>query len=156
MAFLATLGLFAWLVIALVFIVVLTILVEQEEGTVAGLIIAGIILCLYFFGYRNFVMNGLLYAEQHPGTVILAVILYLLIGVVYSFIKWYFYVKDQARNGRSLPTASTHKADLGRWIGYWPFSGIWTLIDEPIKQIVIELTAKYDSLAEKIYASHKK
>jgi hypothetical protein len=37
-------------------------------------------------------------------------------------------------DGGLAPLARTNKSRIMMWMGYWPFSALWTMIDEPIKK----------------------
>ena len=51
-------------------------------------------------------------------------------------------------------TPYKHKARLYIWIGYWPFSFVWTMINDPVKKAIKairrRLTGIYEFIARKI------
>lgn len=81
------------------------------------------------------------------------IVLYLLVGVLWSVVKWYFYVNDRAREHKrrkakfgsqysergygqiTVPQVNEHKSDIIRWMTYWPFSLIFTLINDPFRRL---------------------
>lgn len=95
--------------------------------------------------------------QTNPFFLIIAFFLYVIMGVVWSFIKWYFFLlnvrdamktdPDYQRNvhgtgitvrGRFvyLPVkAHDYKARVIGWMMYWPWSAFWTMIDDPIRRI---------------------
>lgn len=52
---------------------------------------------------------------------------------------WYSYAGSYA----SVPQASDNKSRIMLWIGYWPFSMLWTLISDPVMRV---LRAVYNSI----------
>jgi hypothetical protein len=36
---------------------------------------------------------------------------------------------------REAPQVRLHKGDIMLWMTYWPFSGLWTLINDPIRKV---------------------
>lgn len=87
------------------------------------------------------------YILANPFTVILYALGYFAIGIIWSFVKWYFYLKGvklkyekyikthEKKRSFGFPLVSDHKDDIVFWMSYWPFSLIWTCIDDFIEQI---------------------
>ena len=59
----------------------------------------------------------------------------------------------------TAPKARDHKARILTWMIYWPWSGLWTLINDPIKKlfkaIYRELQAQYQKIADSVFADVK-
>lgn len=149
--FLSSLGLTTLILIGIVFFILMTALVENEQGTAATVVVLGISALLYFLGGKTLFRDFFSFIKESTGTFIAIVVGYIVSGVIYSFIKWYFYVKRQKVKGYGMPIAGDHTTRLIRWISYWPFSIWWTLLDEPIKALVEKLGTSYDGIAKKIY-----
>ncbi|MBX4190374.1 hypothetical protein KW791_03725 [Candidatus Parcubacteria bacterium] len=52
---------------------------------------------------------------------------------------WVDFVKHKGlrmENGTFVPDPYRHKSTLLVWIGHWPFSALWTLINDPVKRIL--------------------
>jgi formate hydrogenlyase subunit 3/multisubunit Na+/H+ antiporter MnhD subunit len=117
MVLLASLGLATTVILAILFIIVITSLVENDLGTVATILILAICGALYFTGGQEttrFLLEGI---RQNIWQYMTVVILYLAIGVIYSFVKWFYFVKDQKRKGwNTPPKASDNTPALIRWI----------------------------------------
>ena len=44
-------------------------------------------------------------------------------------------LKEQWRlSAPEKPSASDSKQDIMRWMSFWPFSMVWTLINDPVKK----------------------
>lgn len=129
----------------------------------------------------------------NPLTALSYIILYFGLGVLWSFVKWYLYVQDQARKYHehraefqerkglaagtrnnpspignlaewkehcrqyNIPTEALqvrrYKGKITTWIVYWPWSCLWTLINDPIRRLVNylfeELQELYQSVARR-------
>lgn len=97
---------------------------------------------------------NLLSVPSHIGLIAEQLGLYLLIGLAWCFIRWYFYTRKSARNvimningneWEDFNYLRAHelknfeiKYNLGRlvnWGLYWPFSVLWTLLTDPLKEL---------------------
>ena len=47
------------------------------------------------------------------------------------------------------PKVDSHKEDIFLWIGFWPFSATWTIIDDPVRRIC---KAIYDLIRKQLQA----
>jgi hypothetical protein len=47
------------------------------------------------------------------------------------------------------PMVAKHKEDVFLWIGFWPFSATWTIIDDPVRRIC---KAIYDMISKQLQA----
>ncbi len=149
--FLSSLGLVTLIIIGVIFFIIMTALVENEQGTIATIVILAIGALIYFLGGKGVFKDFLSFVSERTGTFIGIVSGYLVSGVIYSFIKWYFYVKNQKAKQRAMPDASDHTTTLIRWVAYWPFSIWWTFLNEPIKKLVEQLGTTYNGIAKKVY-----
>ena len=87
------------------------------------------------------------YIISHPLTIVFSFLIYLIVGVGWSFVKWYeflLYKKskyfDAAKRYKTdikdyIPQLSEHKIIIIRWMFWWPFSLLWFAINKPIKKI---------------------
>lgn len=79
-----------WATIAVVFFII-TVLVERESGVLATIWAILLVLGLNYAG-----KSALFFAVRlHPGHAALAVLVYFAFGIVWSFIKWYFYLRKK-------------------------------------------------------------
>lgn len=149
------------LIVALIIIesLVLTSLVytEHEFWGLSSLIVAG--LC-----YKLIAGNEPFVAAWHgivdnPARAILVTIGYLIVGVVWSFFKYYVYVKECKAAGFSKASiqSESNKGKAIGWMAYWPFSilahvagkGIYKLFSWLYDQVV----GVYDNILNKVYGN---
>lgn len=50
-------------------------------------------------------------------------------------LKNLFVYRYGADNIEIRPKVDSHKEDVFLWIGFWPFSATWTIIDDPVRRI---------------------
>lgn len=175
MDFLVIGTLWFWL-FAIAWFVLVTFCVEKEESSGWGALItsAAFVALLFFFGSREPVVSALKYIVHNPLSILLMGVLYLFCGSVWSIVKWYIFLKETRRkqldNHRSwneqrdpkdqrpwkpdIPKAKRHKSTIMMWMSWWPFSLIWTAVDDPIRKafrnIYYHLEKTYDRMAERI------
>ena len=148
------------IVLIIVFVAIITTLVEKEQGTIATICIIGLVVLAHFAGYDPYLRAIWEYVSINIWQTALAVVGYIVVGVLYSFWRWFLFLKSYKRK-YSKPTyssgplkpleASSYKMDLVRWVSYWPFCMWWTLLNEPIKWIVETLGGVYDSISKKVF-----
>ena len=111
----------------------------------------------------NFMNNPLLFIGIFIG--------YLVAGTIWSFFKWFFYLHDIKDNyaqyiGEKYSEhhiesfriekykVSENKTRLIAWMMYWPFFGVWTLINNPVKKAfnwILKFTSGfYDKMTESV------
>jgi len=123
-----------------------------------------VILILFSLAIQFFTTTDLIgYITHNPIDIIIGSVVYLLIGVVYVWIKWYSFVHAAARKYRDwmiensssytsiessnsaaarslgykfLPLkVSNYKQLIFGWMFYWPLSAAWTLLNDPIARL---------------------
>ena len=163
-----------WIILVVAGIII-TYCLEQEEygGTWSTVICVATLAILYFFGAGRDLSSLLQFIEQNPGTVIAAFFGYIALGVGWSMAKWYFFIlrarekflEANSRDNRtnyssssaedSIPQAKRYKARILSWMFYWPFSALWTGLNEPVRRIFLNifrnLEATYDRMSKKIF-----
>lgn len=119
----------------------------------------------YFFGSKEQFVESLYFIKDNPGTIILMLISYVVIGVIWSIVKWYFYlqgfkmhhiIRNGTENGislRNIPRGSQNKNRIITWMSYWPFSMIWTIINEPVRKIFKYIYSKIEGIYDKMSKS---
>lgn len=150
-----------WFWVALVaLLVVITVVVESESGTWATVVtVASLLGINYLYKLSLFTL-----AVSNPSHTLGLLLVYLVAGVVWSFIKWYFYLHERLKEFnesqaeflkgneatemtpalaakftnsyiyKNIPVAKEHKADLTRWATYWPFSLIGSLLNDVVRK----------------------
>jgi hypothetical protein len=132
--------------------------IESEWGGTGATVTMSITFCLmYFLGAKDHIGSALSHIVNNPGTVVLMMLGYLLIGVIWSIRKWYVYVGkkknkilNKIKDGDTIGTniefdldLRYHKGRIISWMCYWPFSVVWFLINDPVRAI-------YNFIFEKI------
>jgi hypothetical protein len=135
---------------------------DNGGGFGVTLIFLSFLAAYFFFGSSDHLLNILSFIKQNVLIVVGLTVLYFIIGLGWSFGKWYFFLlkeKDQYKyrvSGTKIPNASDNKNRIMTWMCYWPFSGLWTLIDEPIKKgfnhIFNKFKSRYDKMAESMFS----
>ena len=163
MEFLAIGTLWFWLA-AIAWFIIVTFCIEKEESTGWGALLTSgaFMAALFFFGSREPVIGLLRYIADNPGTIIGAITLYLFLGISWSMMKWWFFLKgDRKRqwdsylkynNGAkddtrfpwnpAIPKARDNKSTILMWMSWWPFTAIFD-----------HLERTYDRMAERIMRS---
>ena len=157
-----------WLLISFTWIVI-TITTEHEEPTIWGTVVfAGTLVLLYFGGNSEEFKSAFVYIQQNPGKIILYFFIYLILGTIWSFVKWYFFLvekRDYYKNNNFTIhidhyTASDNKGMIINWMIYWPLSSFWTLINHPVKRafkfIFKRFEKQYENMANRILKDIKK
>jgi hypothetical protein len=153
-----------WLLIILTFILITTFVEKEEQsGTGATIILIISVFLIGIFGNFESFKNIFNYAVTNPWTVLGFFALYVVLGIVWSFFKWYFYlstikeeVKEKKENCIKFYrqeidiSLSVNKNRVIVWMSYWPFSIIWTLINDPIKKLYRYILHKISGLYQKI------
>lgn len=140
---------------AIVFLLVLSALVEHEYGSVVTFLLLTSIVILYFVQGKELFLEYYSFIKQNSGAITLGVLGYILVGFLYSFAKWYEFVKYyKTRSASKLPPQVKDEiTSVARWVSYWPFGVIWFLLNEPISYLINKLSYAYDSIARRIYES---
>jgi len=120
----------------------------KEERLVLGLLVVAITLALLQFIAD---VQIVAWVVANPSKLIGYAIGYYVVGLIWSFIKWYLYLIDERNHWRLkkqgitseeikswMPSFSGSKNKIAVWIGYWPISFIITLLEG-----VFEKFAKY-------------
>ena len=147
-----------WLLAAIAFILVMLSLENKRwGGTGATLTMVLFFVTLYYLGGQT-LPSFFSFIKDNPITCILYVLGYVSIGVIWSFVKWYYFLlnyKDtiDKRNPdwkKWIPQASSYKGRIIAWMTYWPMSALWTIINDPIRRLFNRLHKKLDKVYQKI------
>jgi len=150
---------------------------DNGGGIFSTITIIGAVAIYYFLGSKDDVLNFFIFIKDHPLMSITRVGIYIGIGLVWSIFKWYFFLKNKmeyltakfetehtpnwsAVSYNDFPKAKNNKSRIISWMSYWPFSALWTLINEPVKKtfrfIYSKVESIYEKMAEKIFEDLKK
>lgn len=157
-------GIWFWMLLFVAFCTIVG-LIENEYDFGADFVFMAVLAILYFAGCRE-AINGLLnWIGQHPLLSIGYFISYFVAGTAYSILKWYLYLTDTKQRivekGKRFYkdnfSLSRNKKRITHWMIYWPISGMWTLISNPIVKIFNRIFYKisfiYENLSNRIMGS---
>ena len=149
-----------WYVPFLVATLILIVLLSFDRGFWATTVVVATLLVAHFFGFVD-IINTI---KNNAGWFALSALVYVVIGVAWSFIKWILFLykakreykekiansnanlrvktkyeiepdDDPYRKEHIIPQASDNKGRISTWFFYWPFSMISTMI----KDFIVEL-----------------
>lgn len=109
---------------------ILCVLVEDSNDYMFP-VIASYLIGLHYEGYK------MTYVFENPGACIGVLLLYLFVGIVWSFFRLYMFARKQTgTNTKPEDFVSRHKYRIYGWIMYWPFSLLHSLFGDLIKEIL--------------------
>lgn len=88
--------------------------------------------------------------------ILIGVIAYVLIGVAWSFFRWYRYVQKAVKEDSKLKAgdyaiAPSHNSSrIIGWIAYWPWSLIWNITGDFFTTLYERLSNVYQSISDKV------
>jgi len=128
-------------------------------ATLSVLVVLGVL--QWFTSFKVFT-----YVKENPVQSALALGGYFVIGAVWSVIKWWFAEKARVREAKAeygsrwrehKTSTARYKSTVLVWIGYWPFSLVWTLLNDPLKRLVHwiydELLRVYQRITDHVWDS---
>ena len=148
--------------------------VEAERGELATVTIVVSLLALQFLTD----IKVFTYVGNNPSVILPAIAGYFVLGTLWSFGKWWFFVQRKKKGYKKAltqykersqlnhtresldsesrpkvsqfkPVATSNKGRILVWMMYWPWSMAWTIIDDPVKEVF----ARIFDRARKIYQS---
>ncbi len=152
-----------WLLAVSILCIVDVVLCENDAfGWATALLIGGVGLVAWLGGD----VNVLSWTWANLAGLVKLFIGYLLVGSLWSIVKWYFYllkIRDRVKesshdkNTRPVDTYARYNMDkLIGWIGHWPFSMIGSLFGDVLTRIVTSiyrvLSGLYDRVANSVFA----
>jgi hypothetical protein len=147
--------------------ITLTALTEKDETeiTLSGVVFVGSLVALWFLGCKEELTDIGSFIYRNPGTSLLVGVGYVILGVIWSFVKWYFYLvrMREVHQDTSYPEhyfdVNRNKSRIMTWMIYWPLSGAWTLINDPIKKLYRSIFewvgGSYQKMSDKMTANMK-
>lgn len=153
----------SWL-IGIEFVVIMAS--TAKENTWAALV------SIIFFGFIMHWVSDISLIEFFKANstyVIQTILTYLVIGILWGFVKWFFYVKKikeeylefTKNNKRSKtdilmkfgdipPKASSNKEKIINWISLWPFNILWTLVSDFLTNLFNAIYKSFSGIFQKI------
>ena len=155
-------SLWFWILMAAAFVCAI-IATEKGSGMGATSTMVVTIALLFIFGNKVPLSGLFSYCVHHGLTVLLSVAGYILLGVCWAILKWYYFLlkkRDETLLKRETPyespQVSAYKSSIMVWMFYWPFSILWTAIDMPVKRVYLFIyrgIAKWlQGMSDKIFA----
>jgi hypothetical protein len=138
-----------WLLLSLLAIITIAVVATESWGWSTFSVLLTMVV-LYFFTPFVFAVF------RDPWSVVIYAAIYVGIGIVWAFVKWYFYVLNRRDAGVSKPpTAREHRSDITGWMAFWPWSAIWTLINDPVKRMYKALARSlekvFDGISRRVF-----
>lgn len=129
-----------WLLMGVTFVVVLFFVENEKKYSWFGATISFVafLALIGWFGNGTTFKTAFQNIRDYPLSIIGFFAIYVILGVAWSFAKWYVFLKDIARQLRIksvksadsyhyIPRFNDNKERITSWITYWPFSIFWTL-----------------------------
>lgn len=138
-----TLWFWILLIVASIFIISYS---ELSDSNSTGFIVLAVTLILLYFGGNAATFKSIgNYMVTNPNEVLLWVLGYFIAGTLWSFVKWYFYLIEQKERiinrehsfqyYKERFEVKENKERILNWMIYWPLSGLWTLINQPVRKL---------------------
>lgn len=146
-----------------VFWIAMTSALAYESGLIATIFLATFLgICQIFqVGFAPFD-----YIIHNPLSALIAVGVYFGLGVAFGVYKWVRFVyaevaaareaggADKLRRSYSIPLkVRDHKARLMRWMGYWPFTFLWSLLHDPVEFVYNLISGGLQRISDRAFAN---
>lgn len=123
----------------------------------AGFTILITLVLLAIFGNWEFFKNILIFIQDNPLIIVGYVLIYIIIGIGWSFFKWYAYLRKKRDYYREhnfkdpkIPGFKENVSRIVSWMMYWPFSALWTLTHNLFRDVFNFLTEQLRGAYEKV------
>lgn len=130
---------------------------DDPQGYWAGFVILVTLVLLAIFGNWGFFKGILIWIQNNPFIFVGYLLLYIIIGIAWSFFKWYGYLRKKrdyfrkwSGNNNKIPQFQDHISRIVSWMMYWPFSALWTLTYSLFRDVFHYLTEQMKGAYEKI------
>lgn len=126
---LAAIGL-GWLIMigAAAILIIGAVFLESGIGAIIG---AVILLALLGLNTDLFTIIA-----NDPIVLLVCIAVFLVLGILWSFFRWYRFLKNKRKEGVSIaPLASHHKSQISFWIFSWPLDAIFYVMRDFIGDI---------------------
>ncbi len=138
-------GLGFWPIVLTLTLCAALIICTETESSIAGVIS----LCAYFvIIYLLTDFNLLSYIYNHPTSIMMYMALYVVLGILYALFRWDRYTakwyedntalvkgEDESKLKNAVPTTNRNKERIIAWMAYWPWSGLWWLLSDFVKEV---------------------
>lgn len=156
-----------WILCSIVGIIIIASTEVEEENSWGIISIVAFIGLLYWGNSDDFKII-FQYIAHNPFTIIGGFLAYLVLGTTWSFVKWFMYLKTLKAKYtdskgkiesyyKSRFKAKNNKGRIINWMIWWPLSGAWTIINDPVvksfKYIFNSLESKFQAISDRITSS---
>lgn len=162
-----------WLLFLLAWVLI-TIAIELGYQIRATIVVLMFFVLYFFFGGKEALASLLHYITYKPFHSIGWILGYFVLGTAWSVAKWAFFVlrkRDKALDTLRKeteryhytptevkpPQVSEHKNLIVGWMIYWPFSALWTLINDPVKRaftwIYYRISKRLQTISDHLFQS---
>lgn len=97
------------------------------------------------------------YVKENPSTIIVLVVAYFIVGIIWSFFKWYLFLKNNkvtSNISKTYVSVEYNREKIITWIIVWVPSMTWFLINDPVRRvgnfIYYSLSNSYQRMSDKI------
>ncbi len=140
---------------------------EDTHEYWAGFVILLTLILLAIFGNWEFFKTILIWIQHNPFVFIGYLILYAIIGIIWSFFKWYGYLRKKrdyfrkwSGDKHKIPQFQDHISRIVSWMMYWPFSALWTLsyslFRDVFNYLAEQLRGAYESIIKNMFKEFEK
>ena len=147
-----------WVLLFVSFCSIVALIENENEGW-ADVVFVATMFALYKLGCQVEMKTIFTWIAQNWSYSLLLFVGYFVAGTLYSIVKWYLHLIDLSNKKLHDPyvnaserkfQASENKVLITHWMIYWPISGIWTLICNPIVKIFNRIFYKLENFYQKI------
>ena len=147
-----------WLLSVLAVIIIACSLEHRKwGGTGATITLVSFFLLVYALG-GNTIQTFTNYITSNPLTSLAYIASYIVIGVLWSFVKWYYFLLNYKEKNKTtdpkwknyIPKVASNKGKIISWMTYWPISASWTIINDPIRRMYNSIFKRLDKVYVKI------
>jgi len=95
----------------------------------------------------------------NPLLTVYCILGYLVIGVLWSFFKYYSFVRERKRDGYTYEMLqnANNKGRVITWMAYWPFSAIAHLVGDGLYKLFVwiydQVSGVYDRILKSVYSA---
>lgn len=134
-----------------VWALVLFVSVENDAPAYATLATIGFFVLFGVWGVLPGGGSLLALLVANPVYTIMTVVGFFVFGTAWSVVKWWFYVRDLADKRREQisqhgkgssfygvirkPLVRDNKSRIMTWMCFWPFSFVWTMVNDPVRKV---------------------
>ena len=143
-----------WIILGIILCLDILLLSIGEDAAPLGMPVF-----ITVVGVLGVVLFSDAFAGARVATLAAIAVVYLVLGVLWAFKKWYDFVIEKKRDrskDQKAPSAAQHKAQITSWMTLWPFSFTWWVLTWPRRAFVWlydRLSTVFDRISARIWAS---